>query len=154
MLSPYAPDSVLVRQAPAPERLRQEVDSSVSRLLLLLAVVALGISGLGIATTTLTAVMERADEIGLRRALGARRRHIAAQTVTESGLLGLGGSVVGVWLGALVTVVAALGLRWEPVLDLRPVWLGPLVGLVVGVLAGLYPALRAASLQPAEVLRR
>lgn len=154
VLSPYRPEALTVLQAPAPERLRQQVDTSVRGLLLLLAVVALGVSGLGIANTTLMAVMERAGEIGLKRALGARRRHIAAQTIVESGLLGLLGAVAGVWLGVVVTVFAAAALRWQAVLDLRPLWIGPLAGLAVGVLAGLYPALRAASLQPAEVLKR
>lgn len=154
LLAPFEPGTVQVTQLPAPERLRQEVDSSVGQLLLLLAVVALGIGGLGIANASLIAVLEQAGEIGLRRALGARRRHIALQTVAESGLLGLGGAVAGVWLGVAITVFASLALRWEPSLDLRPIWLGPLAGLGVGVIAGLYPAIRAASLQPADVLRR
>lgn len=154
LASPYDPGAALVSQRPTPERLRQQVGSSVRQLLLLLAVVAFGISGLGIANTTLTAVMERTTEIGLQRALGARRRHIAAQTMTESGLLGLMGALVGVWLGAMTTVISAAILQWQPVLDLRAAWLGPIAGLAVGVAAGLYPAMRAANLQPAEVLRR
>jgi putative ABC transport system permease protein len=154
VLAPYDPASLQVSQLPAPERLRQQVDDSVGRLLLLLAVLALTISGLGIANTTLTAVIERQADIGLRRALGARRRHVAALTVLEGGLLGLAGAIVGVWLGMAVTVGASLVLRWQPVLEAWPLWFGPLVGLSIGVVAGVYPALRAAKLQPADVLRR
>lgn len=154
IVRPYQPGSVVVQQAPDPERLRQQIDSSVSQLLLLLGLVALGISGLGIANTTLTAVLERAEEIGLKRAVGARRHHIAAETVVESALLGTGGAIVGVWLGAIITAVAALVLGWRPVLLITTTWLGPLVGLAVGVIAGLYPALKAAGLEPADVLRR
>jgi putative ABC transport system permease protein len=97
--------------------------------------------------------MERIGEIGLRRALGAGRRHIIAQFLTESTFLGLLGGAVGAALGVLVTVGISAIKQWTPVMDGRIPFTAPALGAVVGLLAGLYPAMRAASLEPVEALR-
>ncbi len=98
-------------------------------------------------------VLERRSEVGLRRALGARRRHIAAQFLSESFVLGICGGIVGVLLGAGATGVYA---AYEGLTLLVPplaIGGGLLAACVLGGLAGLYPATRAARLTPTEALR-
>jgi putative ABC transport system permease protein len=122
-------------------------------LFLGLGSIALLIAGVGIANIMVISVLERRGEIGLRRALGARRRHVAIQFMLESTLLATIGGVLGVGLGILATAVAAR-LGGNPV-AVPPVGLAAGLGaaLLVGALAGLYPAARAARLSPAEALR-
>lgn len=122
-------------------------------LFLGLGSVALLVGGLGIANVMLMAVLERRSEIGLRRALGATRGHIAGQFLTEAALLaGLGG-LLGVALGVVVAAVYANSQGWT--LAVPPVALvgGPLGALAIGAAAGLYPALRASATPPTEALR-
>jgi putative ABC transport system permease protein len=107
-----------------------------------------------IANTTLIGVLERTGEIGLRRALGGRRRHIASQFLAESTGLGLLGGLIGTSVGVLVVIVVALVRQWSAILEPWAVLPAPLVGAAVGLLAGLYPALRAAWIEPLEALRR
>jgi putative ABC transport system permease protein len=115
--------------------------------------IALFIAGVGIANIMVISVLERRGEIGLRRALGARRRHVAAQFLLESTLLATIGGLLGVGLGILATAVAAR-LAGNPV-TVPPLALAAGLGaaLLVGALAGVYPATRAARLAPADALR-
>jgi putative ABC transport system permease protein len=98
-------------------------------------------------------VLERRGEIGVRRALGATRRHIAAQFVVESAALALIGGTVGVGIGALVTIGYAKRQDWTVSVPLEGLALGVLAALIIGAVAGLYPAVRAARLDPAEAVR-
>jgi putative ABC transport system permease protein len=109
---------------------------------------------IGIANTTLVAVLERAGEIGLRRALGARPVHIAAQFLTESTALGLFGGLVGASIGVAAVLAVTVCHNWTALLDPRIVLAAPAAGAVIGLLAGLYPALRAGTVEPADALRR
>lgn len=141
--------------APAdPTALRGNVTARLNSLFLLLAGISLIIGAVGIANTTLVAVLERTAEIGLRRALGARPRHIAAQFLAESVATGALGGLIGTTLGIAVTVGTAAAHRWTPVLEPWTVLAAPLLGAAAGALAGLYPALRAARIEPAGALRR
>jgi putative ABC transport system permease protein len=151
------PDNPHLMKASAPvnpAQLQHAVTASLSSLFLTLAAIALLVGAIGIANITLVAVLERTGEIGLRRALGARPVHIAAQFLGESTALGLGGGLVGASLGVLTTLAVTIYRSWTAILDPRIVLAAPAAGAVIGLLAGLYPALRASAIEPAEALRR
>ncbi|WP_329119868.1 ABC transporter permease [Streptomyces sp. NBC_01353] len=139
---------------PDPRSLRTAVTSDLDQLFLLLAGICLLIGAVGIANTTLVAVLERTGEIGLRRALGARSRHITLQFLAESGALGTLGGLVGTSLGTFAVIGTAMAREWTPVIHPVTVVAAPAIGLVTGVVAGLYPAWRASRIQPVEALRR
>ena len=150
---PTDPSRLVVTSPPNPQNLQSEVSGDLAGLFLVLALISLLIGAVGIANTTLVAVLERTEEIGLRRAVGARPRHIAAQFLTESTTLGTLGGLIGTCLGVAVVVIFAAAKDWTAVLN--PVYTlpAPLIGTVVGLLAGSYPALRAARISPLAALR-
>ncbi|WP_110204976.1 ABC transporter permease [Nocardioides daejeonensis] len=151
-IAPQDPSVVNAAAPPSDAQLRDRVQGDVSSLLVLLGLVALIAGGVGIANIMLLSVMERIGEIGLRRALGATRGDLMTQFLAESALVGLLGGIVGTSLGFVTSMVVALSRDWTPRLD--PLLLAaPVAGLVVGVLAGAFPAWRAGSLEPAEALR-
>jgi putative ABC transport system permease protein len=153
-LLPTAPARLHANAPPDPHTLRDAVNTDLSSLFLLLAAVCLVIGALGIVNTTFVAVIERTGEIGLRRSLGARRRHVAAQFLAESAVLGTLGGLIGTTVGVGVVVAVAVARRWTALLDPAAVLPSPLIGSLVGLCAGLYPALRAARIEPLEALRR
>lgn len=150
--NPQRPDEVLVSRpsdALAAQRLIKEAYSS---LFLGLGAVALLIGGIGVANTMVISVLERRRSIGLSRALGASRRHVAGQFLTESVLLtGIGGAV-GVLIGTAVTAGYAVHESWPAVLPTLALVAGIAVAVVIGVLAGVYPAVRASRLAPTKAL--
>jgi putative ABC transport system permease protein len=153
-LRPDNPKLFTVTAPANPTSLKSHVTTALNSLFLLLAGVSLIIGTVGIANITLVAVLERTGEIGLRRALGARPRHIATQFLTESAALGALGGLIGTTLGLAATVGTAVGRHWTPVIQPWTLVAAPLIGAATGILAGLYPALRAARIQPADALRR
>jgi putative ABC transport system permease protein len=127
-------------------------DSTYNALFLALGGVALLVGGVGVANTMVIAVLERRREIGLRRALGATRRQIRGQFVAESVLLSSLGGIVGVLVGVGVTAGYALSKHWAAVFPPQALLGGVGVAALVGALAGMYPAMRAARLAPTEAL--
>jgi hypothetical protein len=152
-LSPNEPTLLKVTAPPEPRRVRAGVQSDLNALFLLLGGVSLLIGATGIANVTLVSVLERVGEIGLRRSLGAARRHIAGQFLLESTTLGLLGGVLGAALGTLVVVGVAASRTWTPVLEPWVPLGAPLLGGAIGFLSGIYPSMRAAALEPVEALR-
>jgi putative ABC transport system permease protein len=151
--NPQAPAEVSVSRPSDALEARAAVDEGLTRLLLGLGAVALLVGGLGIANIMVISVLERRTEIGVRRALGAARRHIAAQFMIESSLLSAIGGTIGVALGAAVTAGYATRQGWIVEIPQAALAAGVAVALVVGVAAGLHPALKAARVDPADAVR-
>lgn len=123
-----------------------------------IAAISLLVGGIGIMNIMLVSVTERTREIGLRKALGARKKDILIQFLTESSLLSLFGGVVGIMLGWLIAFVvgriaSASGTPFTPVVSINAIVLATVFSTAVGLFFGLYPANRAASLEPVEALR-
>jgi putative ABC transport system permease protein len=122
-------------------------------LLLGLGAVALLVGGVGIANVMVISVLERRSEIGLRRALGATRRHIAEQFLAEALLLSALGGLAGTLFGGTATAVYAVSQHWQVQIPAQALYGGTGAALAIGAIAGLYPALRAARLSPTQALR-
>ncbi len=150
---PTNPKRLVVTPPQSPLKLQGEVNGDLAGLFLILALISLLIGAVGIGNTTLVAVLERTGEIGVRRSVGARPRHIAAQFLAESTALGTLGGLLGTCIGVGIVVIFAATKNWTAVLN--PVYTlpAPLIGTIVGLLAGAYPALRAARTSPLEALR-
>ena len=151
--SPETPGGAAVSQPSAALTARLAVAQASTTLFLGLGAVALLVGGIGIANVMVIAVLERRSEIGLRRALGAARSHIAAQFLTEAVLLGAVGGTVGLLAGAAITEVVARARHWTPLIPPQALWGGLAVAVTIAAVAGLYPATRAARLSPTEALR-
>ncbi|WP_344160482.1 ABC transporter permease [Kribbella yunnanensis] len=152
-IQPNDPSKLKVDSPPKQGAVRKGVESDLNALFLLLGAVALLVGGLGIANVTLLSVLERIGEIGLRRALGAARRHIAAQFLVESVIVGLLGGLLGTAVGVLLTVGVSFAKDWTPILDNKLAFGSPLLGAVIGLIAGTYPAWKASAIQPITALR-
>ncbi|MEU8113155.1 ABC transporter permease [Micromonospora sp. NPDC048947] len=151
-LNPQLPGLVQVSRPSDALAAKRATESSFSALFLGLAAVALLVGGIGVANTMVISVLERRREIGLRRALGANRGQIRVQFLTESVLLSVLGGAAGAVLGVLATVGYASYQGWPPTIPLTAVLGGITGALLVGVIAGVYPSIRAARLTPTEAL--
>jgi len=152
-VDPAEPDEVSVSRPSDALEAEEAADSAFTSLFLGLGAVALLVGGIGIANVMVIAVIERRNEIGLRRALGATRAHIRRQFLTEALLLSTLGGLTGVALGAAVTAAYARTQDWEVVIPPEAAVGGFIAAIAIGVVAGLYPATRAARLAPTEALR-
>jgi macrolide transport system ATP-binding/permease protein len=152
-LRPDKPSILRIELPPEPRRVRDAVQSDLNVMFLLLGGLSLIVGAIGIGNITLVSVMERTGEIGLRRAIGANRVHIAAQFLLESASMGVIGGILGASLGLMIVVAVSAYQVWTPVLDPAAPFLAPVIGGTIGLLSGAYPALRAARLEPVEAFR-
>ena len=150
---PVNPGTVAVSQPSAVLTARLAVVSGSNELFLGLGAIVLLVGAIGIANVMIIAVLERRSEIGLRRALGATRHHIALQFVAESVVLSALGGAAGVLSGVAATAGLAAARHWTVLIPGYGIWGGMAGAIVIGALAGLYPAIRAARMSPAEALR-
>jgi putative ABC transport system permease protein len=151
-VNPRSPNEVRVERPSDAIAAKQATDKAFTGLLLGLGAVALLVGGVGVANTMVISVLERRAEIGLRRALGATRGQVRGQFLTESLLLSALGGAGGLLLGVGVTAGYAVSQGWPTAV---PGWVqagGLGTTLVIGTIAGLYPAIRAARLSPTEAL--
>ncbi|MDR2896839.1 MAG: ABC transporter permease [Propionibacteriaceae bacterium] len=153
LLDPNQTGSVQVSGPPDYAAIREAVAGDINGLYLALGGVALLVATIGIVNTRLMAVIERVPEIGLRRALGATRTAIGVQFLLESAGIGLVGGLIGTAMGLATVVLVSLSQSWPPTIDLRLAGLAPLAGLLLGSIAGAYPAWRASRFEPVAALR-
>lgn len=151
--NPEFPEEVEVDRPSDALEAKEAADDAFTALFLGLGAVALLVGGVGIANVMVISVLERRSEIGLRRALGATRRHVAVQFLGEALLLAAIGGVGGVGLGALVTRVYADIRGWDALVPPVAMVGGVAAAIIIGAIAGLYPAIRAARMSPTEALR-
>lgn len=153
-ISPARPRSLSIRLRPGPALLRRQVAATLTGLFAAVAWAGLATGVVGIAGLTMFCVLGRLPEFALRRALGARRRHIATHVLAESVILGLIGGLAGASLGIAVVVLIARTRHWTPVVDPLALWPAPLIGAAAGTIAGIGPAIRAAWIRPSAGLSK
>ena len=151
--NPQFPEEVTVDKPSDALEAQEAADDALTTLLLGLGAVSLLVGGVGIANVMVISVLERRGEIGLRRALGATRLHVAVQFLGEALLLSAVGRAGGIGLGVLVTAIYATIRGWATVVPPAALLGGFAAALVIGGIAGLQPAIKAANLSPTEALR-
>jgi putative ABC transport system permease protein len=150
--NPESPSDVDVSQPSAALVARAQAKSALNGLFLGLGAVSLLVGAVGVANVMVVSVLERRSEIGLRRALGATKGHIRIQFLSEAMLLALIGGAVGVGLGVGATAIYASAKHWAIVIPTLA-WTGGLgAAVLIGAIAGLLPALRAARMPPTQAL--
>ena len=152
-VNPSDPSTVQISQPSDILKAQVAAKGAYNGLLLGLGAVALLVGGVGIANVMVISVLERRSEIGLRRALGASRRHVAEQFLAEALLLSVIGGVAGTIIGGAATAIYAATQHWTVQIPALAFYGGIGAALAIGAIAGLYPATRAARLSPTEALR-
>ncbi len=151
--NPAAPGEVAVSRPTEALEIREVIDDTFARILQALALIVLAVGGIGIANIMVISVIERRGEIGLRRSLGATRKHIASQFIIESTVLSLLGGLLGVTIGITIVFGYAHFKSFETIIPWFWLSIGVAAAFALGAIAGLYPAWRASRLDPAEAVR-
>ena len=132
---------------------QQQTQTIFTYVMVAIAAISLLVGGIGIMNIVLATVMERTREIGIRRAIGARRNDIVRQFLTESMLISVGGGVLGIGFGFFLSWLIARAAEWKTIVTTSSVLIAFGVSVAVGVIFGLYPAMKAARIDPIEALR-
>ena len=151
--NPADPEQVQVGRPSDTIAAQAAAKGAYTALFVALGAIALLVGGVGVANVMVIGVLERRGEIGLRRALGATRRHVGTQFLAEAMLLTLFGGVAGVLVGALATALVSVLQHEQFSIPPIAVWVGAPSAVIIGAIAGLYPALRASRLPPTSALR-
>ncbi len=132
---------------------QQRTQTIFTYVMVAIAAISLLVGGIGIMNIVLATVLERTREIGVRRATGARRKDIVRQFLTESVLISIGGGVLGIGFGFLLAWLISNTAEWKTIVTMTSVVIAFGVSVAVGVIFGIYPALKAARINPIEALR-
>jgi macrolide transport system ATP-binding/permease protein len=130
-----------------------ETSRTMSTLIAVIATISLLVGGIGIMNIMLVSVTERTREIGLRKAVGARKRDVLAQFLAETVVVSMAGGLVGILVGWIITVVLTTFAGWTATVSPSAVLLAFAFSVGIGMLFGIYPARKAAGLNPIEALR-
>jgi macrolide transport system ATP-binding/permease protein len=154
VIAPYEPDELKVASPPDPTSLRAEIERDLQTTLIAFTALALLASIAGLGNAMVQSVLERRQEFGLRRAIGAQARHVAALVVAESSMIGALGGVIGLTVGLAVVLAVTLVRHWAPVFDFRIAPLSVLGGILIGALGGVAAAARASRVEPHQALQQ
>ncbi len=132
---------------------QQQTQTIFTYVMVAIAAISLLVGGIGIMNIVLATVMERTREIGIRRATGARRVDIIRQFLTESVLISVGGGALGICFGFFLSWLIARAAEWKTIVTTSSVLIAFSVSVVVGIVFGIYPAMKAARIDPIEALR-
>lgn len=153
IVNPNHPEHVIALYDPEAAQLRKTVTTQVDGIALLVGVGLLITGAFGIAGSMVAAVSERRHEIGIRRALGARRPQIVQLILGEAALTGTVASLAGLVAGLAAFLAVAIERGWSPVLLPEVLFAAPVAGVIAGLVAGILPALYASRIEPADALR-
>ncbi|OHD64441.1 MAG: MacB family efflux pump subunit [Spirochaetes bacterium RBG_13_51_14] len=152
-LNPDDQDSFEIRDVSEIRDLMTQTTMTMSLLLGIVAAISILVGGIGIMNIMLVSVKERIKEIGLRKAIGARRKDILVQFLIESSLLTFSGGIIGIFIGCGISILISLMAQWSIRISLTAVTLSSMVSIMIGIGFGLWPAVQASRLNPIEALR-
>jgi putative ABC transport system permease protein len=147
-------DRFTVKKAEDSINTTNKVYDIITTVITLIAGISLVVGGIGIMNIMLITVTERTKEIGIRKALGAKRRDILAQFLIESIIICLIGGGIGILLGVGITALVSVIQRWEYLLPWTAIVIGVVVSITIGLFFGIYPAVKAARLDPVVALSK
>lgn len=152
-LAAHEPNDFEIRNLNEIQKTVSQTTTIISSMLALIACVSLIVGGIGIMNVMLVAVKERTKEVGLRKALGARKKDILTQFLMEAGFIGLLGGILGIFGGSALAVAAAYAFDWPTIIPVTGVFISFGFAFIVGLAFGLWPAKQASDLSPIEALR-